>query len=160
MLKDPKRKRNAQLLVSVCSYLYHIADIPYYRQEESYLYWMYEMHKDWIEQDDETEDTQSYKREFRVAEYIGDSIEQRLFNRTNIKVFEQRLNRFKINDTFDKDCQKLACNAFDLYKEYPTASVFRNAPMHEEDPNNEDYENETIDGKVYLLYCRDQWLAI
>lgn len=45
MLHDPKRKRNAQLLVSVCSYLYHIADIPYYRQEDSYLYWMYEMHR-------------------------------------------------------------------------------------------------------------------
>lgn len=27
MLHDPKRKRNAQLLISVCSYLYHIADI-------------------------------------------------------------------------------------------------------------------------------------
>ncbi|MES2267072.1 MAG: hypothetical protein V4520_09945 [Bacteroidota bacterium] len=160
MLKDPKRKRNAQLLVSVCSYLYHIADIPYYRQEESYLYWMYEMHKDWIEQDDETEDTQSYKREFRVAEYIGDSIEQRLFNRNNLKFFEQRLNRFKINDTFDKDCQKLACNAFALYTEYPTASVFRNAPMHEEDPNNEDYENETIGMEKYISFIADTngWL--
>ncbi|PMX76362.1 hypothetical protein C1Y21_34515, partial [Pseudomonas sp. MPR-R2A3] len=38
MLHDPKRKRTAHLLVSVCSYLYHIADIPYYRQENSYLY--------------------------------------------------------------------------------------------------------------------------
>jgi hypothetical protein len=43
MLNDPMRKKTAQLLVSVCSYLYHIADIPYYRQESSYLYWMYEM---------------------------------------------------------------------------------------------------------------------
>lgn len=39
MLKDPKRKKTAQLLISVCSYLYHIADVPYYRQEDSYLYW-------------------------------------------------------------------------------------------------------------------------
>ncbi|SPZ94545.1 Uncharacterised protein [Sphingobacterium multivorum] len=38
MLKDPKRKKTAQLLISVCSYLYHIADVPYYRQEDSYLY--------------------------------------------------------------------------------------------------------------------------
>lgn len=43
MLKDPKRKKTAQLLVSVCCYLYHIADIPYYRQENTYLYWQYEM---------------------------------------------------------------------------------------------------------------------
>ena len=57
MLKDPKRKKTAQLLISVCSYLYHIADVPYYRQEDSYLYWLYETHKDWVEQDDETDET-------------------------------------------------------------------------------------------------------
>lgn len=59
MLKDPNRKKTAQLLVSVCSYLYHIADVPYYRQEDSYLYWQYEMHKDWVEQDDETDETET-----------------------------------------------------------------------------------------------------
>jgi hypothetical protein len=35
MLHDPKRKKTAQLLICVCSYLYHIADIPYYRQENT-----------------------------------------------------------------------------------------------------------------------------
>src|SRR5690606_27121407 len=54
MLHNRKRKRNAHLLLSVCAYLYHIADIPYYRQEASYLYWMYEMMNDWVEQDDYT----------------------------------------------------------------------------------------------------------
>ena len=115
MLHDPKRKRNAQLLISVCSYLYHIADIPYFRQEESYLFWMYEMHKDWVEQDDETEETEVYKREFIKVELIGDSIEQKLFNRINLQVFEQRLNAFKSRDTFDHDCWQMACNAFALY---------------------------------------------
>src|SRR5690606_40118408 len=103
MLNDPKRKKSAQLLISVCSYLYHIADVPYYRQEDSYLYWMYEMHKDWVEQDDETEETEMYNREFTKAELIGDSIEQKLFNRINLKVFQQRLNAFKSLDTFDHD---------------------------------------------------------
>lgn len=160
MLKDPKRKRNAQLLVSVCSYLYHIADIPYYRQENSYLYWMYEMHKDWAEQDDETEDAEVYKLEFQRAECIGDSIEQRLFNLNNLKFFEQRLNQFKSRDTFDKDCQKVARNAFALYTEYPTASIFRNAPMQEEDPDNDEYENEAIGMQKYISFIADTkgWL--
>jgi hypothetical protein len=48
MLKDPRHKQNAQLLLSVCSYLYHIADVPYYRQQNSYLYWIYEMHEGWL----------------------------------------------------------------------------------------------------------------
>ena len=159
MLYDPKRKRNAQLLISVCSYLYHIADIPYFRQEESYLYWMYEMHKDWVEQDDETEETEVYKREFIKAELIGNSIEQKLFNRINLEVFEQRLNAFKSRDTFDHDCWQMACNAFALYTEYPSASVFRNAPINE-DPEREEEENEIIGMEKYISFIAHtkRWL--
>lgn len=153
MLHDPKRKKNAQLLISVCSYLYHIADVPYYRQEDSYLYWMYEMHKDWVEQDDETEETEVYNREFTKAELIGDSIEQKLFNRINLKVFQQRLNAFKSLDMFDYDCWQLACNAFDLYTEYPQASIFRNAPINEDPENEEDEnENEIIAMEKYISF--------
>lgn len=151
MLYDPKRKKNAQLLISVCSYLYHIADIPYFRQEESYLYWMYEMHKDWVEQDDEMEETEVYKREFGKAELIGDCIEQRIFNRVNLQVFEQRLNSFKSRDTFDHDCWQLACNALALYTEYPQASIFRNAPINEDLESEED-ENEIIGMEKYISF--------
>ena len=35
MLKEPKKKRAARLLLSVFAYLYHVADIPYYRQEDA-----------------------------------------------------------------------------------------------------------------------------
>lgn len=38
MLKEKHRKKTGQLLLSVCSYLYRNAYIPYYRQEDSYLY--------------------------------------------------------------------------------------------------------------------------
>jgi hypothetical protein len=117
MLHDKQRKHTAHLLTSVCSYLYHIARIPYYRQEDSYLYWLYETHKDWIDNDDETEETESYKNELRKAETIGDKIEQKLYNRINLTVFEQRLSRFKSRDTFDHECWKVACNAFALYTE-------------------------------------------
>ena len=160
MLKDPKRKKTAQLLISVCSYLYHIADVPYYRQEESYLYWLYEMMNDWVEQDEETEETESYKRELRNAEYMGDKIEQKLFNRTNLKVFEQRLNRFKSVDMFDRECHKVSCNAFALCTEYPNATIFRNAPLPEEDPYSDDYENEAIGMEKYISFIADTkgWL--
>lgn len=160
MLHDKKRKQTAQLLLSVCSYLYQIADIPYYRQEDTYLYWMYEMLKDWVEQDDETDATENYKSELSNAEYIGNRIEQKLFNRSNIKVFEQRLSRFKSRDTFDRECWQVACNAFALYTEYPTASIFRNAPLPEEDPYNDDYDNEIIAMHKYISFVADTkgWL--
>ncbi|WP_312768674.1 hypothetical protein [Epilithonimonas sp.] len=160
MLHDKQRKHTAHLLTSVCSYLYHIARIPYYRQEDSYLYWLYETHKDWIDNDDETEETESYKNELRKAETIGDKIEQKLYNRINLTVFEQRLSRFKSRDTFDKECWNVACNAFALYTEYPTASIFRNAPMPEQDPYNDDCENEVIGMEKYISFISDTkgWL--
>ena len=160
MLNDPKRKKTAQLLILVCSYLYHIADVPYYRQEDSYLYWLYEMQKDWIEQDDETDESETYKSELRNAEYIGDRIEQKLFNRINLKVFEQRLSRFKSLDTFDKECWQVACNTLALYTEYPNATIFRNAPRPEQDPYNNDDENETIGMEKYISFIADTkgWL--
>jgi len=152
MLHDPKRKRNAQLLISVCSYLYYIADIPYFRQEDSYLYWMYEMHKEWVEQDDETDETQAYKLEFEKAEFIGDCIEQKIFHPMSLQVFGQRLNTFKKSDSFDHECWLTASNAFALFTQYPNASIFRNAPMTEQDPHNDDDDNEIIGMEKYISF--------
>ena len=160
MLHDPKRKKTAQLLVSVCSYLYHIADIPYYRQENSYLYWMYEMMNDWVEQDDYTEETDSCIAEIVKAEWIGERIEQKLFNRINLQVFEQRLNHFQSRDTFDQECKKMACDAFALYTQYPHESIFRNAPRPEEDPYTDENDSENVGMEKYISFIADTtgWL--
>lgn len=160
MLNDKRRKKTAQLLVCVCSYLYHIADIPYYRQENSYLFWMYEMMTDWVEQDDETDETERYKSELKQAEQIGDKMEQKLFNRINLQLFKQRLNIFKSLDEFDQECWQLACKVFELFTEYPTTSIFKNAPISEQDPYNDDYDNETIGMEKYISFVADTkgWL--
>lgn len=160
MLKDPKRKKAAQLLVSVCSYLYHITDIPYYRQECSYLFWMYEMHRDWVEQDEETEDTHVYLRELSKAGLIGDLVEQKLYNRMNLQWFGQRLDRFESGDAFDRDCLMVGRNALALYTDYPSASIFRNAPMHKQEPYDVDYADETIGMEKYISFISDTegWL--
>ena len=154
MLKDPKHKQNAQLLLSVCSYLYHIADVPYYRQQNSYLYWIYEMHEDWIEQGDEAEeDLQEFRREFKISKTIGDKIEKKLFNRKNLELFEKRLNHFKSRTDFDHDCYKVASDAFTLYTEYPETSIFRNQPTPEQDPYNDD--NKAIGMDMYISFVAD-----
>jgi len=154
MLKDPRHKQNAQLLLSVCSYLYHIADVPYYRQQNSYLYWIYEMHEDWIEQGDEAEeDMQEFRREFKISKTIGDKIEKKLFNRKNLELFEKRLNHFKSRTDFDHDCYKVASDAFTLYTEYPETSIFRNQPTPEQDPYNDD--NKAIGMDMYISFVAD-----
>ena len=66
--KNPNRKQSVQLLQSVCSYLYHIAEVPYYRKQDSYLFWMYEMVAEWLISDDENELKPTYLSEIKQAE--------------------------------------------------------------------------------------------
>ncbi|AZA95630.1 hypothetical protein [Chryseobacterium shandongense] len=155
MLRDRERKRTAQLLLSVFSYLYHIADIPYYRQEDSYLYWQYEMHREWVEQDEQMDATETYIRELTNAEHLGGIMAQKVFNRNNLTYFEQRLSRFNSRDAFDRECQKVACDVFALYTEYPNATMFRNAPLSEEDPYNQEHQVETIGMEKYISFIAD-----
>ena len=65
MLRNKRRNKTGLLLLSVCTYLYRIADIPYYRQEGSYLYWIYEMLTEWLEQDEEVDDNHISKKSFK-----------------------------------------------------------------------------------------------
>ncbi|SCY74617.1 hypothetical protein SAMN02927916_3156 [Flavobacterium anhuiense] len=152
-LKNPKRKQIAQLFLSVCSYLYHLADIPYYRQENSYLYWMYEMHKDWVTEDDYGEDTENNLREFAQAEWIGDRMEQKIYNNANLKHFKDRIDRFKVKDKIDIDCLKVAQEAYAIYQKYPSESIFRNAKPNGE-ANEEDMDN-IISMQKYISFCAD-----
>lgn len=137
-----KRKHNALLLLSVCSYLYHGVNIPYFRQENSFLYEQYEILKELMTNEDDTEEKAIYKSEFEQAESIGDRMEQKIFNPANLTFFKERLNRFKCKDALDFDCLQLAQEAFSLLEQYPNENIFRNARPNEEiDENEEEIEN-------------------
>lgn len=152
-LRDPKRKQTALLLVSVCSYLYHVADIPYYRQESSYLCWMYEMLKDWVIDEEYEEETKNHICEFEQAELIGNRMEQKIYNHHNLSRFKDRLDRFIIKDTLDNDCFKLAKETYAIYQEYPNETVFRNArPNGEVDEDEREY---IISMDRYVSFCAD-----
>jgi len=159
MLKDPKYKKNAQLLLSVCSYLYHSADVPYYTEHGSYLYWLYEMHRDWTEQDEDREENERYVREFDKAELIGDCMGQKIFSPMNLTFFEKRLNTFESHNVFDRECLDVAQKAFALHSDYPNESIFRNAPIHDEE-EDEETENESIGMEKYISFISNTkgWL--
>ncbi|WP_343642361.1 hypothetical protein [Chryseobacterium sp.] len=155
MLKDKTCKRNGQLLLSVCSYLYNIVSIPYYRQESSYLHWIYEMHEEWIEQDEEAqEDTCESKHEFRISKIIGDKMEQKLVNLKNLEMFEQRLVNFECHSDFDFECYEVASNAFALYTEYPNRTIFINQPIFDHNQYMDD-ENRAIGMDMYISFVAD-----
>lgn len=145
ILKDKNRKKTAQLLLSVCSYLYRNVNIPYYRQEDSYLYWTYEMLTNWIEEDEEIDENHQYKKEIQQAEIIGDFMEQKISRTKNIEFFRQRLNQFKSKDDFDSECFQLSKSIFKLYNDYPHEQYSRNAKYN----NISKQENTDEDSDLY-----------
>ena len=145
LLKNRKRRKTACLLLSVCTYLYRIADIPYYRQDSSYLSCIYEMLTDWI-MDGEAEDNDTCKKELQKAEIIGDIMEKKIANNQNLIFFEQRLKCFTPKNRFDKECFQLAKSAFELYCEYPNETIYRNAyynnTVRTQEMDEDEYYNE------------------
>jgi hypothetical protein len=163
MLKDKNRRKSALLVLSVFSYLYHIADIPYYMQEGSYLYYEYEMLKDWIMEDcygEDEEDEDHRLNEIDVAEWVGERIEQKIYNRSNLTFFEDRILKFNPKDQFDFDCLAMARKALAIYTDYPDASIFRNASSMLDD-EGEYLEDEIIAMERYISFYADNtgWLA-
>ena len=151
--KNPKRKHAVKLLQSVCSYLYHIAEIPYYRQQESYLFWMYEMVSEWMISDDENEETPIYLSEIKQAEQIGDFMEQKIYNQQNLSRFKSHLKNFKAKDQFDNDCFTLARKIFSLYEQSPNENIRRNAQPNGE---TEQYESDGIISiDKYISFCSE-----
>ena len=151
--KNPKRKQAVQLLQSVCSYLYHIAGVPYYRKQDSYLFWMYEMVTEWITSDDENEETPIYLSEIKQAEHIGDFMEQKIYNHHNLTRFKDHLKNFKAKDRFDNDCFMLARKIFSLYQQYPNATIYQNLQSNTE---TEEYESDTIVSMdKYISFCAE-----
>jgi len=153
LYKNPKRKHAVQLLQSVCSYLYHVAEIPFYRQKESYLFWMYEMIAEWLISDDENEETPNYLSEIKQAEQIGDFIEKKIYNQHNLSRFKNHLKNCKAKDQFDNDCFTLASKIFSLYEQYPNDRIFRNAQFKAE--TNEFYSDGIISMDKYVSFCSE-----
>lgn len=149
MLRSPKHRSAACLLLSVCCYLYHIADIPYYRQGGSYLYWQYEMVTEMILDDAESEYAEDFKRELHGAFCIGDLMEKKIYSQANLTVFRQRLDNFCCRSELDNACYHLACRVFELYRQYPQESIFRYGGRM--DNGHATYEDDDGDGSLITM---------
>lgn len=125
MLNDTKRTQTAQLLLSVCSYLYRIAGIPFYRQENSFLYWQYDMLKQWATHDDDSEESREILAELTQAEQIGDHTHTLIFSKENLTQWKQRIKTFQAKDSFDSEVFLMVTKFFQLYKNYPKRSLFQ-----------------------------------
>ncbi len=161
LLHDRGRRKTGILMQSVFSYLYHVAEIPYYRHQASYLFWEYEMLKDWALDDEIEEGKEDFRiDEMKMAEWVGDNIEKKIYHQNNLNFFEHRITHFKPKDQLDKDCLLIAEKILSLYKTYPTTTIFCNASSLI-DTDSDDVTEEIISMDRYISFYADNegWLS-
>lgn len=153
LLQNRKQKPTAELLLSVFAYLYHIAGIPYYREDSSCLYYHYECMDEWLIDELEDEECQggnSMISELNTASYYGDVMHRKIYNTYHLSVFEKRIGSYKCNNSFEKDCLSVAEQALALMLEYPSGTIFQNI-------SNREFESEqgTIRAEQYISFIAD-----
>lgn len=151
MLKSSEKRKCALLLLSVTSYLYRIADLPYYRQGGSYLFDMYSFVGEW--QEDAVEDIDpQFLHEERQSKVIGDIMEKKMAKSENLKHLKARIDAFKIKDDFDQKCHDIAVRCLDLMRDYPNSRYNRKVDC----PEYVDEDNEIIVGFDQIVsFCAD-----
>ena len=153
LLQNRKQKQTAELLLSVFTYLYHIAGIPYYREDSSCLFYHYECMEEWIIDELEDEDYKggnSMVAELNTASYYGDVMHRKMYNPYHLNIFEKRIENYNPNTVFEKDCLSVAKKAFLLFQQYPGCTIFENT-------SNQEFENDQgiIRAEQYISFVAD-----
>jgi len=153
LLQDKKQKQTAELLLSVFAYLYHVAGIPYYRENDSYLYYHYECLEEWLFDDLENIEMEQGNREileFKKAFYYGDVMLRKMYNLHNLNFFRQRIESYKPICSFQKECLAVAEKALELLIRYPNCNIFCNTGN-----GKFDYDDEIIRAEQYISFISD-----
>lgn len=164
LLQDRRTKRAAGLLLCTCAYLYHVAGIPYYTDDSSYLSWQYDMIREWVENDPTDWEQESYNSncsQLNTAEHIGKIMQRRLWNPCHLNRFEDLAAQFIALDSFACDCLSIADKALQLWRDHPQGHVYRHADtqvLHLEDDG--DYNEDCITMDKYIGFCAETegWL--
>lgn len=138
-----QNRKTAELLLSVCSYLYFEAGVPYFRDEDSYLGGSYAMMEDWITNDRgemDEEDYQKHRSDLNIVNHFGDLMERRIKAKINLQKLAERVEAFKVRTPFQQDCLDLAKRTLAVWRAYPKANLYMNE--HEPEMDDEDYDDD------------------
>lgn len=139
LLQNKKQKHPAELLLSVFAYLYHIAGISYYRENNTYLFYQYECVQEWLMdcvENDDNKEIGTISSEFNKASYYGDILFRKLYNLYHLNNFKQRIDSYRPSTAFEKSCLTVAKTAWELMIQYPNHNIFRNTSNQDFDESD------------------------
>jgi hypothetical protein len=119
----------ADLLLCICAYLYQVADIPFFRDPSSYLYYEYEIIGDWIDEDEgeiEEEYITEQRNDLAFMADAGDRILQVIAQESTLEQLELRIDAYCHWEQCRKSVVELARDFLALYRQYPKRSIMDN----------------------------------
>jgi len=164
LMRRKADRKPAELLLSVCAYLWQVAGVPYYRDEGSYLSWQYEMIGEWVEGDPEGWGEGSYwqnRSQLHTATHIGDVMQRRLWHHCHLDRFAQRVAHFMPLNKLGCESLSVAEKALSLCRDYPAANLYRHADTQVLPLEDECYdESDCITMDKYIGFCAETkgWL--
>jgi len=127
LLADPARQSEAELLLYVYAYLYHVADIPWFLHTGSFLDYTYEMLESWYTDDPEPGEEVATLERLAIFERMrsgGDALQKRLQPLRKLRGWRKCLRAFTPSSSAGQSLQKVAQSAWELYKAYPGRGIW------------------------------------
>jgi len=147
MWQKPEQQACAELLTAVCAYLHIEAGISYYREEDTYMYYNYEILNDWIEDDQGDMEEGDYERQKHAldkAKKYGDFILEKMMANGFRQSLDSLIANFQAVTEFEKTSLEIAVNTWKLWQTNPETHLYKhgNNPCNGEEMNEDDYYND------------------
>jgi len=136
LVQERKHRQAADLLLSVCCYLYRSVEVPFYKDDYCYIYYNYQCMEGWFDEDMEgyqDRHTDTVFNELREAKHYGDIMHRKIYNPYHLTDFQRRITRYTPNTAMEYECLSLAKRTFALMQDYPERSIFKNTRNQEFD---------------------------
>ncbi|WP_230145076.1 MULTISPECIES: hypothetical protein [unclassified Pedobacter] len=126
LLQNRERKAAAQLLLSVCAYLYQTAGVSYHTEDSSYLSYIYTMVEEWNLEPECFEQEGEQEIFFREISYIRKSGEQllsKISDPRHLKALKKRCDKFQPLGETEEKLKDIAERVCRLMVDYPDRSI-------------------------------------
>ncbi|CAM3931337.1 hypothetical protein MUGA111182_17875 [Mucilaginibacter galii] len=164
LIRSRKHGESCDLLLSVCSYLLHHARIPYYRDDDSFLAYHYEMISEWLAEEVDEEEAESWSQNqqaLRSSAHFGDLMHRKIYSPYHLQHFAERMEKAKPKTAFEQGSFKIAQKAFDLWQAYPdshlTSHAMGNLPFdnYHGEEEEDDWQENTVRLDEYVHFVAE-----
>ncbi|MGC4234572.1 MAG: hypothetical protein QM594_16440 [Niabella sp.] len=158
LLADPARQSEAELLLYIFAYLYHIVGISWFHNTGSFLDYTYEMMQSWYAdvQEPEEEEEEFSMAMLSIFERMcaeSDALLRRLRPMRNLRGWRKHLLAFTPSGDAAQELKKVAQATWELYKAYPNRSFWES--IRPGLPDQDDEQEESIRPDQYLSFFWD-----